>query len=106
MYKPWAVLGLALAMGLSTSPTVAQQVGRVPSMCFDCHGGVDLSKLEALDHVVGPLLGADAHDRVVVERAPGLAGDVGHGLVLVFIGILFFGWWYVIKKGAVNWAKE
>ena len=26
--------------------------------------------------------------------------------MLVFIGILFFGWWYVIRKGAVNWAKE
>lgn len=26
--------------------------------------------------------------------------------MLVFIGILFFGWWYVIKKGAVNWAQE
>ena len=26
--------------------------------------------------------------------------------MLVFIGILFFGWWYVIKKGAVNWARE
>ena len=26
--------------------------------------------------------------------------------MLVFIGILFLGWWYVIRKGAVNWAKE
>jgi len=26
--------------------------------------------------------------------------------MLVFIGILFLGWWYVIRKGAVNWARE
>jgi NADH-quinone oxidoreductase subunit A len=26
--------------------------------------------------------------------------------MLVFIGILFLGWWYVIRKGAVNWAQE
>lgn len=26
--------------------------------------------------------------------------------MLVFIGILFLGWYYVIRKGAVNWAKE
>jgi NADH-quinone oxidoreductase subunit A len=26
--------------------------------------------------------------------------------MLVFIGILFLGWWYVVRKGAVNWAKE
>lgn len=26
--------------------------------------------------------------------------------MLVFIGILFLGWWYVIRKGAVNWATE
>ncbi|MGI9589961.1 MAG: NADH-quinone oxidoreductase subunit A [Myxococcota bacterium] len=26
--------------------------------------------------------------------------------MLVFIGILFIGWWYVIRKGAVNWAQE
>ena len=26
--------------------------------------------------------------------------------MLVFIGILFLGWWYVIRKGAVNWAKD
>ena len=24
----------------------------------------------------------------------------------VFIGILFIGWWYVIRKGAVNWAAD
>src|SRR5262249_8629355 len=24
----------------------------------------------------------------------------------VFAGILFFGWWYVIRRGAVNWADE
>lgn len=24
----------------------------------------------------------------------------------VFLGILFLGWWYVIRKGAVNWSKE
>ena len=24
----------------------------------------------------------------------------------VFAGILFFGWWYVVRKGAVDWAKE
>ncbi len=26
--------------------------------------------------------------------------------MLVFIGILFLGWWYVIRKGAVDWAAE
>ena len=26
--------------------------------------------------------------------------------MLLFIGILFLGWWYVIRKGAVDWAKE
>jgi NADH-quinone oxidoreductase subunit A len=26
--------------------------------------------------------------------------------MLIFVGILFLGWWYVIRKGAVNWAKE
>ena len=26
--------------------------------------------------------------------------------MLVFIGILFLGWWYVIRKGAVDWASE
>ena len=26
--------------------------------------------------------------------------------MLLFIGILFLGWWYVIRKGAVNWARE
>ena len=26
--------------------------------------------------------------------------------MLVFIGILFLGWYYVIRKGAVNWAKD
>jgi NADH-quinone oxidoreductase subunit A len=26
--------------------------------------------------------------------------------MLVFAGILFFGWWYVVKKGAVDWAQE
>ena len=26
--------------------------------------------------------------------------------MLIFIGILFLGWWYVIRKGAVDWAKE
>ena len=26
--------------------------------------------------------------------------------MLIFIGILFIGWWYVIRKGAVNWAHE
>jgi NADH-quinone oxidoreductase subunit A len=26
--------------------------------------------------------------------------------MLVFVGILFLGWWYVIRKGAVNWAKD
>ncbi len=26
--------------------------------------------------------------------------------MLVFIGILFLGWWYVIRKGAVDWAQE
>ncbi len=28
------------------------------------------------------------------------------GEMVVFLGILFLGWWYVIRKGAVNWAKE
>ncbi len=26
--------------------------------------------------------------------------------MLVFIGILFIGWWYVVRKGAVDWANE
>lgn len=26
--------------------------------------------------------------------------------MLVFAGILFFGWWYVMKKGAVDWAND
>ena len=26
--------------------------------------------------------------------------------MLIFIGILFLGWAYVIRKGAVNWATE
>jgi NADH-quinone oxidoreductase subunit A len=26
--------------------------------------------------------------------------------MMVFLGILFLGWWYVIRKGAVDWAKE
>ena len=26
--------------------------------------------------------------------------------MLIFIGILFLGWWYVIRKGAVDWARE
>jgi NADH-quinone oxidoreductase subunit A len=26
--------------------------------------------------------------------------------MLVFLGILFLGWFYVIRKGAVNWARE
>ena len=26
--------------------------------------------------------------------------------MLLFIGILFLGWWYVIRKGAVDWAQE
>ena len=28
------------------------------------------------------------------------------GEMIVFLGILFLGWWYVIRKGAVNWSKE
>ena len=24
----------------------------------------------------------------------------------VFAGILFFGWWYVMRRGAVDWANE
>ena len=24
----------------------------------------------------------------------------------VFAGILFFGWWYVVRKGAVDWSTE
>lgn len=28
------------------------------------------------------------------------------GEMLVFLGILFLGWWYVMRKGAVNWSKE
>ncbi len=28
------------------------------------------------------------------------------GEMIVFLGILFLGWFYVIKKGAVNWSKE
>lgn len=26
--------------------------------------------------------------------------------MLVFAGILFFGWWYVMRRGAVDWSKE
>ena len=26
--------------------------------------------------------------------------------MIIFIGILFLGWWYVIRKGAVDWARE
>jgi NADH-quinone oxidoreductase subunit A len=26
--------------------------------------------------------------------------------MLLFVGILFIGWYYVIRKGAVDWAKE
>ena len=26
--------------------------------------------------------------------------------MLVFLGILFLGWWYVIRKGAVNWVRD
>lgn len=26
--------------------------------------------------------------------------------MLLFIGILFLGWWYVMRKGAVDWAQE
>ncbi len=26
--------------------------------------------------------------------------------MLVFAGILFFGWWYVMKRGAVDWSNE
>jgi NADH-quinone oxidoreductase subunit A len=28
------------------------------------------------------------------------------GEMAVFAGILFFGWWYVVRKGAVDWSKE
>jgi NADH-quinone oxidoreductase subunit A len=28
------------------------------------------------------------------------------GEMAVFAGILFFGWWYVIRKGVVDWAKD
>jgi NADH-quinone oxidoreductase subunit A len=28
------------------------------------------------------------------------------GEMLVFAGILFFGWWYVIRRGAVDWSRE
>lgn len=26
--------------------------------------------------------------------------------MVVFAGILFFGWWYVMRKGAVDWSNE
>ncbi len=26
--------------------------------------------------------------------------------MLVFAGILFFGWWYVMRRGAVDWSNE
>jgi NADH-quinone oxidoreductase subunit A len=26
--------------------------------------------------------------------------------MLVFAGILFFGWWYVMRKGAVDWSAD
>jgi NADH-quinone oxidoreductase subunit A len=28
------------------------------------------------------------------------------GEMAVFAGILFFGWWYVMRRGAVDWANE
>ena len=28
------------------------------------------------------------------------------GEMAVFAGVLFFGWWYVIKRGAVDWSSE
>jgi len=28
------------------------------------------------------------------------------GEMAVFAAILFFGWWYVMKRGAVDWASE
>lgn len=28
------------------------------------------------------------------------------GEMIVFLGILFLGWWYVIRKGAVDWSKD
>jgi NADH-quinone oxidoreductase subunit A len=28
------------------------------------------------------------------------------GEMIVFLGILFLGWWYVMRKGAVSWSKE
>jgi NADH-quinone oxidoreductase subunit A len=28
------------------------------------------------------------------------------GEMVVFAGILLFGWWYVMKRGAVDWAQE
>lgn len=26
--------------------------------------------------------------------------------MIVFLGILFLGWWYVIRKGAVDWVRD
>jgi NADH-quinone oxidoreductase subunit A len=28
------------------------------------------------------------------------------GEMVVFAGILLFGWWYVMRRGAVDWAQE
>jgi NADH-quinone oxidoreductase subunit A len=28
------------------------------------------------------------------------------GEMVVFAGILFFGWWYVMRKGALDWTNE
>ena len=28
------------------------------------------------------------------------------GEMIVFAGILLFGWWYVMRRGAVDWAQE
>ena len=38
-------------------------------------------------------------------QAPGRQAFL-FGEMLVFAGILFFGWWYVMRRGAVDWADE
>jgi NADH-quinone oxidoreductase subunit A len=38
-------------------------------------------------------------------QSPGLKAFL-FGEMAVFAAILFFGWWYVMKRGAVDWASE
>lgn len=38
-------------------------------------------------------------------QAPGRAAFL-LGEMVVFAGILLFGWWYVLRRGAVDWSNE